>query len=216
MDNKLNILQKIQKARCELQKKEIKKSGFNPAMKFKYFELEDFLPYVNEICNELMLYTEFQFDKELATLKIFNSENMEEVRMWSTPVDITTLRGGSGMQNIGATQKYSRRYLYMMAFELSESDVIDSENAIDTDAEEGKKRISKAHVITINKLIDETNTDLETFLKWTGVKKVEDITNEAVGTCINMLNKKKEQLEKSRKELMRQKENEFKAEDIVF
>ena len=99
------------------------------------------------------------------------------------------------MQQIGGTQTYARRYLYMMAFEIAESDVIDG-GEIDEDAELGKQKIGQAHVLTINSLIQETGTNKKEFLAWAGVNRVEDIKNEAVGTCLTMLKKKKTLKEK--------------------
>ncbi|WP_346930247.1 ERF family protein [Clostridium sp.] len=196
--NKLNIYQKLQRARVELQNKELKKSGYNKYSDYKYFELGDFLPYINEICDVLGLYCEFQFAKEKAILLVIDSENPEELRTWSTPVEIATLKGCSSIQNIGGSQSYARRYLYLMAFEIAESDTVDG-GEIDQDAEEGKAKISKAAVMTIKKLIDETSTEENKFLGWAGVSKVEDIQNSMLGTCINMLNKKKIEIEELRK-----------------
>lgn len=196
---KLNIYQKIQKARVDLQNKDLKKTGYNKYSNYKYFELGDFLPYVNEICQEIGLYCEFQFNEKEATLTLYDSENEEKKRVWSTPVEIATLKGCSAIQNIGGTQKFARRYLYMMAFEIAETDVIDG-GAVDEDAELGKQKIGQAHVLTINSLIQETETDKKEFLAWAGVNRVEDITNEAVGTCLTMLNKKKTLKEKQEKE----------------
>ena len=51
-ENKLNIYQKIQKARVELQNSKLKKSGKNDFSKYEYFELGDFLPNINKICDE--------------------------------------------------------------------------------------------------------------------------------------------------------------------
>ncbi|PWX27967.1 recombinase, partial [Clostridium perfringens] len=195
---KLNIYQKIQKARVDLQNKDLKKTGYNKYSNYKYFELGDFLPHINDICNEIGLYTEFSYEEKLATLTIYNTENLEEKRIWTTPVEVATLKGCSTIQNIGGTQSFARRYLYMMAFEIAETDVIDG-GAIDEDAELGKQKIGKAHVLTINSLIQETETDKKEFLAWAGVNKVEDITNEAVGTCLTMLNKKKTLKKKGRR-----------------
>jgi hypothetical protein len=196
--NKLNIYQKLQRARVELQNKELKKSGYNKYSDYKYFELGDFLPYINEICDGLGLYCEFQFTKEKAILLVIDSEKPEDLRTWSTPVEIATLKGCSSIQNIGGSQSYARRYLYLMAFEIAESDTVDG-GEIDQDAEEGKAKISKAAVMTIKKLIDETSTEENKFLGWAGVSKVEDIQNSMLGTCINMLNKKKIEIEELRK-----------------
>ena len=207
---KFNIYQKIQKARVDLQNKDLKKTGYNKYSNYKYFELGDFLPHINDICNEIGLYTEFSYEEKLATLTIYNTENLEEKRIWTTPVEVATLKGCSTIQNIGGTQSFARRYLYMMAFEIAETDVIDG-GAIDEDAELGK-----AHVLTINSLIQETETDKKEFLAWAGVNKVEDITNEAVGTCLTMLNKKKTLKEKREQEELKQIEAEQQQRDFDF
>lgn len=199
LNKELNIFQKIQRARVELQNKELKKTGVNKYSNYMYFELEDFLPYINEICDKLGLYSEFEFTLELAKLYVYDSEKPENKREWSTPIEIAALKGCSGIQNIGGTQKYARRYLYMMAFEISEGDAVDG-GEIDQGAEEGKSKISKAAVMTINKLIDETGTDINKFLSWAQVKKIEDIQNSMLHTCINMLREKKEKLDEKKKE----------------
>lgn len=195
----LNIFQKIQRARVELQNKELKKSGYNKYSNYKYFELGDFLPNINEICDRLGLYCEFQFKPDLATLSVIDCDKPESERMWSTPIEIAALKGCSSIQNIGGSQSYARRYLYLMAFEIAESDAIDG-GEIDHDVEEGKAKISKAAVMTIKKLIDETQTDVVKFLGWAGVEKVEDIQNSMMGTCIKMLSKKKEEIEAKKKD----------------
>ena len=223
---KLNLFQKIQKARVELQKREIKKTGYNKYSNYYYFELSDFLLPINEICNQVGLYSEFQYTNTEATLTIYDTDNTEHFRVWTTPVEVAILKGCSTIQNIGGTQSFARRYLYMMAFEIAESDAIDN-GSVDQDAELGKQKINKSSVLTINGLIDETKTDKKKFLEWAGVEKVEDITNNALGTCINMLNKKKkdlnEAIERKRKEqeFARQQEKlqkdlENKQEDFEF
>ncbi|NGT31323.1 recombinase [Clostridium perfringens] len=212
---KLNIYQKIQKARVDLQNKDLKKTGYNKYSNYKYFELGDFLPHINDICNEIGLYTEFSYEEKLATLTVYNTENLEEKRIWTTPVEVATLKGCSTIQNIGGTQSFARRYLYMMAFEIAETDVIDG-GAVDEYAELGKQKIGKAHVLTINSLIQETETDKKEFLAWAGVNRVEDITNEAVGTCLTMLNKKKTLKEKKEQEELKQIEAEQHKADFDF
>ena len=212
-EKKFNIFQKIQKARVELQKKDLKKSGYNKYSNYKYFELGDFLPHINEICDKLGLYTEVSYQEKEAFLKVIDCDNSEVFREWSTPVEVAVLKGCSMIQNIGGTQSFARRYLYMMAFEIAEADAIDSGNiGIDQEAEEGKAKIGKAAVMTIKKLIDETETDLSKFLGWAGVNKVEEIQNSMMGTCINMLNKKKTEIEENR----RKEEAKKVEEDIDF
>lgn len=210
-EKKLNIFQKIQRARVELQKRDLKKSGYNKYSNYKYFELGDFLPHINEICDKLGLYTEVSYQEKEAFLKVIDCDNSEVYREWTTPIEVAVLKGCSMIQNIGGTQSFARRYLYMMAFEIAEADAIDSGDiGIDQEAEEGKAKIGKAAVMTIKKLIDETETDLSKFLGWAGVNKVEDIQNSMMGTCINMLSKKKNEIEENKK-----KEEAKKAEEDI-
>ena len=47
-EKQLNLYQKLQKVRVELQNSKLKKSGKNTFSKYEYFELGDFLPKVKE------------------------------------------------------------------------------------------------------------------------------------------------------------------------
>ncbi|MBY0756493.1 ERF family protein [Clostridium sardiniense] len=214
--NEFNIYQKIQQARVELQNRELKKTGYNKFANYKYFELGDFLPHINDVCLKIGLYTEFKFTSQQAWLYIRDIDNPDIFREWSTPVEIATLKGCSAIQNIGGTQSFSRRYLYMMAFEIAETDVIDG-GAVDADAEAGKQKINRASVMTINNLIDETGVDKRKFLSWAGVNKVEDIPNSALNICIQMLNKKKKDIEtKKQHEEYQEEAEKHTEEDFEF
>lgn len=214
-EKKLTIDEKMQIAKVELQKKDLKKSGFNKYSNYKYFELGDFLPHINEICLKVRLATEFQYTEDLAFLIIKDLDNPQEVLKWPTPVKVPVLKGCNEMQSIGASQTFARKQLYTMAFDIAETDAIDA-GATDEEAEEGKRKINKASVMTINKLIDETETDRNKFLSWAGVEKVEDITNEALATCLKMLEKKKNDIEIKRQQEEHQKELEQHQEDFDF
>jgi hypothetical protein len=210
---KMNIQKKISRARVELQKRKLKKTGVNKYSNYTYFELADFLPHINDICDELGLYCEFQFEQEKATLTIIDSDNIDSARSWNTPIEIAELKGCSAIQNIGGTQSYARRYLYVMAFEIAESDTIDG-GEIDQDKILGKQKINKASVFTIKSLLSETNSNEAKFLEWAGVQKVEDITNEMLGTCLTKLNKIKEAMEKQKREAEKQKKEAAKVPEM--
>lgn len=192
MEEKLNLYAKLQKVRVELQQSDLKKSGENTYSKYKYFELGDFLPRINELCDKYGLNTLFNFSKDMAKLTIVNVDNIEEFEVFTTPVEIASLKGGTAMQNIGATQTYARRYLYVMAFEVAENDLLDA-GAIDHDAEIAKEKISNIKAAIIKKAIDDTETDLSKLLQYFNVKKVEDITEGQFVTVMQMLDKKKEE-----------------------
>lgn len=219
-EKKLNIFQKIQKARVELQKRDIKKTGLNKYSNYKYFELGDFLPHINEICDELGLYTEFKYGEEEAFLYVIDSDNPDIKREWRTPVKIPALKGCSDIQAIGGSQTFARRYLYMMAFEIAETDIVDIAE-VDEDKQEAEQRIGTVHLNVMKKLIEETETEITSFLKYAGVEKLEDIKNKDYPELLKLLEKKKqdykrkqenarklkEQQEQYQKELEAQQEN---------
>lgn len=118
----MNIYEKMQKAKVELQKKDLKKTGENKFSNYKYYELGDFMPAINEICLELKLFTQVNFNAENAVLIIINIEKPDEKLEYFSEMVKTTLKGCNEIQALGGVQTYQRRYLYMNAFEISEND----------------------------------------------------------------------------------------------
>ena len=219
----INIYQKLQKSRVELQAKNLKKSGKNSYSNYEYFELGDFLPGVNEVCNNNGLATIFHFEKEIATLTIIDVDNPESIIKFETPIEMAAIKGSSTIQQIGGTQTYARRYLYMMAFEIAETDIVDK-SEVDLEKQEGEQRIGTVHLNVIRKLIDETETEITSFLKYAGVEKLEDIKNKDYPELLKLLEKKKQDYkrkqENSRKlkeqQEQYQKELEAKQENFEF
>lgn len=119
-----SVYQKLAQARVELRKKNLKKSGKNKHTSFEYFELGDFLPEINNIFNEIGLCSVISFTSELATLTIYNVENDEKI-VFTSPMAPAEVRGCQPIQNLGAVQTYQRRYLYLSALEIVESDQLD-------------------------------------------------------------------------------------------
>lgn len=122
----MNVYSKLQEARVKLQNSNLKKSGENKFAGFKYFELGDFLPTINEIFNELKLSSFINFTKDEAKLVIINTEKTDEIIEFTCPVVELTLKGANAIQNLGGTQTYLRRYLYMNSLEIVESDSFDA------------------------------------------------------------------------------------------
>ena len=75
---------------------------------------------------ESKLASVFGFAQDKATLTFINAENIEEAIVFETPSVIPEMKGCNAIQSIGAAQTYMRRYLYMMAFELSEADIVNT------------------------------------------------------------------------------------------
>jgi hypothetical protein len=134
------VYAKLQKARMMLQAAPIKKSGHNKFAGYQYFELGDFLPTINEIFNELGLCSVISFDKELATLRVIDTDNGGFIT-FTSPMADAHLKGCHPIQNLGAVETYSRRYLYVTALEIVEHDALDATTG--SEAPKSAKPITK-------------------------------------------------------------------------
>ena len=123
------IYEKLQQARIALQSMELKKSGHNKFAGYKYFELGDFLPTVNNIFSNLGLCHTLEFDKELATMRIFDRDTGGQIK-FTCPMASANLKGCHDVQNLGASITYITRYLLVMALAICEHDAIDASEPI--------------------------------------------------------------------------------------
>ena len=72
----MSVYKKLAKARVELQKVEMRKSGANTYTNYRYFELGDFMPHINRIFDELGLCGYVSFYKEEAILQIVDVDEI--------------------------------------------------------------------------------------------------------------------------------------------
>jgi hypothetical protein len=124
------VYEKLQQARIKLQSEPLKKSGHNKFAGYQYFELGDFLPTINRIFAELKLCSVISFTKDYAELRIVDTEN-SGVITFSSPMADANLKGCHPIQNLGAVETYSRRYLYVTALEIVEHDALDATTGSD-------------------------------------------------------------------------------------
>lgn len=122
----MSVYHKLQIARIQLQGKTLSKSGNNKFAGYKYFELGDFLPAIQEIFDGLGLCGVVSFGKEEANLTIVDTENPADRIVISSPMSTAALKGCHEVQNLGAVQTYLRRYLWVTAMEIVEHDALDS------------------------------------------------------------------------------------------
>lgn len=142
----MNIYEKLQSARVDLQNKKLKKSGKNKFSGFDYFELSDFLPAINEIFNKQKLFSRFLINDKQATLEIINTEKTDETILFSMPTAELELKGCNKLQALGGVNTYLRRYLYLNALEIVEADLFDAEAGKDN-----KKPAAEKNTATENK-----------------------------------------------------------------
>ena len=122
----MSVYKKLMEARLQLQQKDLKKSGNNKFAGYKYFELGDFLPAIQDIFNGLNLCGVVSFGKEDACLTIVDIENPADRIVIASPMSSAALKGCHEVQNLGAVQTYLRRYLWVTAMEIVEHDALDS------------------------------------------------------------------------------------------
>ena len=121
----MNVYKKLQAARAKLHKTPLGKSGKNSFAKFNYFELSDFLPEVTEIFNDLGLCEVINFNTDTATLTIHDADADGQI-VFTTPLVYADMGKVQSIQNLGATHTYIRRYLYLLAMNVLENDVVDA------------------------------------------------------------------------------------------
>ena len=130
MSNAMNVYQKLNVCRVALQSSELKKSGNNKFAGYSYFELGDFLPTINRLFAENGLCSVVRFDKEVAELRVVNADDPQQEIIFTSPMADASLKGCHPIQNLGAVQTYSRRYLYLAALEIVEHDAVDSSKPV--------------------------------------------------------------------------------------
>jgi hypothetical protein len=121
----MGVHKKLMAARMSLQEAPLKKSGHNKFAGYSYFELGDFIPTITEIFYNIGLCGVVSFDKDLATLCITDVEDGSQIVLTSPMAD-ANLKGCHPIQNLGAVETYTRRYLWVSAMEIVEHDALDS------------------------------------------------------------------------------------------
>lgn len=128
-----NVYQRLLMARSKFLDANVEKSGKNMHLSFKYFELEDIVPTAIRIFNEVGLISVVNFTPDVATMEIINTENPDESVSFVAPfnqiapiVSNTGKQATNEMQALGSSITYMRRYLYMIALDICESDSINA------------------------------------------------------------------------------------------
>lgn len=130
----MNVRQKLAKARLYFLNRKVAKTGKNMHLEFKYFELEDIVPVAIRIFASVGLTSFTNFNGETASMTVLNVDNPEEPGITFTlpyreNKPIISNQGKevtNPMQALGASTTYLRRYLWMMALDITEPDEVDA------------------------------------------------------------------------------------------
>lgn len=135
----MKLYSKLNKVRVALQERDVKKSGKNKFAGFSYYELSDFLPTINKLCFENGIATKFSIDSEIAVLQIIDTETGDKEEFYSNVIPCAMPKSNP-IQELGATHTYMRRFLMLMAFEITDGEAID---AVDNEAMIEEENLAK-------------------------------------------------------------------------
>ena len=138
----------IQQAKKWLNKQQIKKSGYNKSLKYSYYEFTDFIGYVQRACEIFDLSTHFTTESIMTESVLRPKVKRNEADQMPTFVGIGVLEVKSlhyhepritrvpySFQVVhtdtGNAFSYAKRYAYMIAFEISEADMVEATNTDD-------------------------------------------------------------------------------------
>lgn len=188
---KVNIYKTLQQMRVELQKRGITKSGRNEYSKFDYYELSDFLPHCNEIMNNHDIVAIYRLLKESAELSLINCNDLNEKIVFSIPLAEVSIKGAAGIQNVGGLTTYTRRYLYMIAFEISESDELDPATGNPEQQPEQNEvyYVDEVKIKVIRAKMDEKGVTENQILERYKLASLEEMTVNQFVSCMNGLEK---------------------------
>lgn len=153
-----NVYGKLIEARIRFRETGIKKKGVNRYAEFDYFRLDEIIPVKQEIFRDLGLADVITFGNEVATLTIFNVDNPEESIDFMSQLAPDESMIKNPIQKVGAVQTYVRRYLYLLALDIIESDGI--EETTDKDEDPVKEEPKKATRPATPKERQETKEEL--------------------------------------------------------
>jgi len=144
VDNKTTpFLKRFTLAKAWVASQEVSKSGYNDFTKAAFYELSDFIQPIldSQVKYDLFSAVTFDYELSIAKLTVYDAVADEPKQLEYTfrfvPMELSK---GNALQAEGAIQTYSRRYLYLDAWEITESDF----SEMDPDAKIDKKKKEQA------------------------------------------------------------------------
>lgn len=126
----MNVYQKLALARQKLKESGLKQSGKNKGIGYSYFDLQDILPQTTSIEHELGLLSVVSFTETEGTLTIFDAEQPADAIVFKSPLKEAKVGSCQPVQNLGAMETYVRRYLYLLAYEIVETEMLDKQSDV--------------------------------------------------------------------------------------
>lgn len=145
----MSTLEKLSILRDEIAKANLKKTGKNNYSDYSYYDLGDFMPTTLNLCRQLKLVGICHLSDENPFLEIISVTNAEDKITFKSKSASAKIQGAQDIQNLGGEQTYNRRYLWIQALELTESDSVDQAPQVERipPSESGKKVGSNEYII---------------------------------------------------------------------
>lgn len=123
----ISLKHKLQEARMLLKEENITKSGKNSFTKVGYYTLQDILPPITRVCHKVGMTPLVTFDKEVATLTLYDWDSDETLTATSPMVEQKDSKMNE-IQILGSLETYQRRYILQNVFDIVEEDNEVSDN----------------------------------------------------------------------------------------
>lgn len=141
---KQNVYGKLLQTREDILGKNLKMGGRNNYSNYSYYELSDFIPSVIASFKKNGLIAIVSYTAETATMTITDTDDPKgQTIVIASPmpsVSESTTKGQQPIQTLGALETYERRYLYLSALDLVETDEVEALRK--KEDEEGKEERS--------------------------------------------------------------------------
>lgn len=152
----------LMEARELIKQDDAKKDGENTYSDYEYFSPDNVSKLTHEACKNTGLITLFNMSesecKHEGSLKIVHIESGQEIE-FKMPSDIPELKATNATQKMGGMYTYTRRYLLMNAFDISD-------NSEDLDNKDNSKLKSKQNADKIEWLSEaQFKTAMESDIK---------------------------------------------------
>ena len=153
----LNLRQKLARIRAEFSKSNIKKSGANKYVGFKYFELCDIVPTALELFAKYDVTLDFNMTETHVEGTMYDNSNLDTppITFAFPKKEFAPLKGMNAIQALGSEITYYRRYLYNIALDIVENDIIDSLD--NTDKNKAKTNSNNTKVASNTKVANNPN-----------------------------------------------------------
>lgn len=119
--------------KADLATQPIKKSGYNNHLRYNYFQLSDFEPVLATLGAKYGIFHYFSFPVEHVELHVCDAFSDKEIVTCCGYAQNASGKNIHNIQDEGAVQTYSRRYLLMAFYGITDGDLLEMINGMNSD-----------------------------------------------------------------------------------